>query len=596
MGRESSGRAASSGRASECDLEEHDHADHTFQRSSAQQIPPARGGTRPERERGRRRDVPCGAMDDAELVASALDESPHAFAAIYDRYVDRIYDYARSVLRSDADAADVTQETFLAASQRLDQLRDPSKLRPWLYAIARSHSFRIVRERERTQVSDDIDGVAEMTAPEGEIDARELVWSAAAGLAASDRDILDLHLRQGLDGQELADVLGVTANVANVALHRVRTRLEESIGAVLLAKTSKKECPELDVLMVDGLNPLARKRIARHINKCVICEDRRRAMVSPSVLFASTPLAVAPLLMRDRFLESIGTASAIEASDSLGWRADGFPIAEPIARVAGVGGATTRAKRRARLVAIASSAAVVLLGVAGLFLLLQSDTAGSDEIAVEPAVTSAAGAAQSTTEPAAPSTTTRPEGTTTSPATILATPPPSTLATLSNAPASPTTAVPPSLAAAPRLPPAAAPPVAAPPPAPDPTLPDPVVASTVADVPVPTDPAATDPVVTDPEVTTTVAETVPAVPVISLVNFECATTMQVTVDVDPSASVSGRFETLAGQSTPLVAHSTTQGRFSAELAIGEGRVTPRVVATGPGGTSTLTLADCIIIG
>jgi hypothetical protein len=76
----------------------------------------------------------------------------------------------------------------------------------------------------------------------------------------------------------------------------------------------------------------------------------------------------------------------------------------------------------------------------------------------------------------------------------------------------------------------------------------------------------------------------------------CASTMQVIVDIDPAASVTGTFETLAGQSTPLILHPTIAGRFSAELAIGEGRVTPLVVATGPGGTRTLTLTDCIVVG
>jgi hypothetical protein len=71
--------------------------------------------------------------------------------------------------------------------------------------------------------------------------------------------------------------------------------------------------------------------------------------------------------------------------------------------------------------------------------------------------------------------------------------------------------------------------------------------------------------------------------------------MQVTVDIDPSISVSGSFKTLAGQSSPLTAQGGVEGRFLGELVIGEGRVTPRVVATGPGGTTTLNLADCIVI-
>lgn len=484
-------------------------------------------------------------MEDAELVASAIAKSPDAFAALYDRYVDRIFDYARSVLRSDADAADVTQDTFLVASQRLDQLRDASRLRPWLYAIARSHAFKVIRERQRTQVSDDVDEVVEMTTPDGEIDAQQLVWAAAAGLTPSDRDILDLHLRQGLDGQELAVALGVTANVANVALHRVRTRLEQSVGAVLLAKTSKQECAELDELMADGMNPLARKRIVRHLDTCTICDDRRRAMTSPSALFAATPLALAPLVLRDRVLGSIGTELAASAADLLDWRTDGFPTPEPIPDVAG--SSTTHPTPRTTPMAFAASAAVVLLAVVGVFLMLRSsatDSSESAETTPEQSIAVLPTPIPSTTSIAPPGT-------------ALSVAPPSTRAPLANAPDTPTASVP--------------------------TEPD-------VDVD-PAPPPATDPVAT------AVPETVPdPLPVISLIDVTCASTMQVVVDIDPKISVTGTFETLSGASTPLIVDPGIAGRFSAELAIGEGRVTPLVVATSAGGTVTLALDDCIVIG
>ena len=65
-----------------------------------------------------------------------------AFAAIYDRYADRLHDFCWSVLRDRDEAADATQDAFLVAAERLGQLRDPERLRPWLYAVARSQALR----------------------------------------------------------------------------------------------------------------------------------------------------------------------------------------------------------------------------------------------------------------------------------------------------------------------------------------------------------------------------------------------------------------------------------------------------------------------
>jgi DNA-directed RNA polymerase specialized sigma24 family protein len=89
------------------------------------------------------------ARDDAELVRAATAGDRRAFAAIYDRYADRLYDFCWSVLRDRDEAADATQDAFLVAAERLGQLRDPERLRPWLYAAARSQALRRARARSR---------------------------------------------------------------------------------------------------------------------------------------------------------------------------------------------------------------------------------------------------------------------------------------------------------------------------------------------------------------------------------------------------------------------------------------------------------------
>ena len=80
-------------------------------------------------------------MDDAELVRGARSGDRSAFAEIYDRYADRIHDFCHSMLRDRAEAADAMQDTFLVAFERLDQLRDPSRLKSWLFAIARNNAL-----------------------------------------------------------------------------------------------------------------------------------------------------------------------------------------------------------------------------------------------------------------------------------------------------------------------------------------------------------------------------------------------------------------------------------------------------------------------
>ena len=63
---------------------------------------------------------------DADLVHAHLAGDRAALAAIYDRYAASLYDTAAALLRDPHEAADAVQDTFVAASQHLGQLRDPT--------------------------------------------------------------------------------------------------------------------------------------------------------------------------------------------------------------------------------------------------------------------------------------------------------------------------------------------------------------------------------------------------------------------------------------------------------------------------------------
>lgn len=249
---------------------------------------------------------------DAELVAGVLAGDREAFAGIYDRYADRLFDFCMSVLRDRQDAEDAVQDTFVLVAQRLAQLNDPERLRPWLYAVARSVALRRTKARKRVVLDSEVTDMPDPSAgPQQAAEhaaLRELVWSAAAGLSERDRALLDLHLRQGLDGAELGEAMGVSASHAYVLLTRLRDQVERSLGALLIARLGRKDCTELSELLSswDGtFSPLMRKRVARHVDGCELCGTKRRTMVSPIALLAAVPLVTAPIYLRDRVMENV---------------------------------------------------------------------------------------------------------------------------------------------------------------------------------------------------------------------------------------------------------------------------------------------------
>jgi RNA polymerase sigma factor (sigma-70 family) len=331
---------------------------------------------------------------DAALVAAFLERGDRsAFAAIYDRYADSLYDTAVVLLRDRDEAADAMQDVFVTAAQRLGQLRDPSRLRAWLFAVLRNDVYRRSARRQRQRPTDptapgafDVAAVRDPHAEGDAVIAAELaavVDGAAGGLDDRDRMVLQLSVRQGLSGSDLAAALGVTPEQSHVLVHRMRERVERSLGAYLVARRGRSDCADLAELLRSWngtFDVLTRKRVARHVDQCAVCDTtRRKWAVVP--LLGATPALAAPIELRERILGRIDAAGGFPGSDGRNGSgfvadADGFPVDDrswpvgdddavdgpdvsPIDVVAGDPESTHRRRRGLLLVA----AAVVLFGV-----------------------------------------------------------------------------------------------------------------------------------------------------------------------------------------------------------------------------------------
>src|ERR1700739_956799 len=161
---------------------------------------------------------------DAELARAAAAGDRQAFASIYSPSAARLQDFGVGILRDREGAADCVQDTFCRAAEQLPQLREPDKLRPWLYAITRNEALRHLRARRRETVTAEMPDVVSGEAGPDTLAARselaDLIAQAAGGLAARDRSVLELAYRHGLDGPELAQALDVSQSNANVMVFR----------------------------------------------------------------------------------------------------------------------------------------------------------------------------------------------------------------------------------------------------------------------------------------------------------------------------------------------------------------------------------------
>ena len=275
---------------------------------------------------------------DAQLVSSYLAGDRSALAAIYDRYAPGLYDTARAMLSNSHDASDMVQDVFCLAAERLGQLRDHDRLKPWLYAVLRNEVYKRTKRRRRATPTDfQAEGTPDVPAAYDPRGAGEgaaydelaaLVRAAAAGLDERDRLVLELSIRQGLGGRDLADALGVSADQSYSLVHRMRDRVEKSLGALTVAKAGRRDCPDLDRVL-DGwdgeFTVLIRKRVNRHIEECPTCDGNRRKL-APLALFGAAPAFALPLGLRDRVLAATAAPGGSPPSRAgRHWGHDGFP-------------------------------------------------------------------------------------------------------------------------------------------------------------------------------------------------------------------------------------------------------------------------------
>lgn len=185
--------------------------------------------------------------EDAERVARATRGEVEAWREIYDLHAT-IVRRACGVFGSltAADVEELVQETFVHAMERLGDLRDPSRLRPWLLAVARSRCLKRLRRARVERRA--VDALAVEPPPEGPAGSSEEERIRGERVAVV-RDLIDalpegperetvilFYVEGRLSAREIAERLGVGKSAVTMRLERFRARVKKQLVARLLGE------------------------------------------------------------------------------------------------------------------------------------------------------------------------------------------------------------------------------------------------------------------------------------------------------------------------------------------------------------------------
>ncbi|WP_374984779.1 sigma-70 family RNA polymerase sigma factor [Streptomyces fradiae] len=242
-----------------------------------------------------------------ELVTAARAGDGRARERLVEDYLPLVYNVVGRALDGHADVDDVVQDTMFRALDGLGGLREPSRFRSWLVAIAMNQIRRRWNDRQQAPTAP-LERVVERPDPAGDFvdltilrlglsGQRREVAEATRWLDEDDRALLSLWWQEAsgrLTRAELADALGVPARHAAVRVQRMKAQLETG-RVVVRALSATPRCGALARLTEDWDGrpaPVWRKRVARHARGCRACGGHWADLIPAEGLLAGLALVV----------------------------------------------------------------------------------------------------------------------------------------------------------------------------------------------------------------------------------------------------------------------------------------------------------------
>jgi RNA polymerase sigma-70 factor (ECF subfamily) len=197
-----------------------------------------------------------GADEDSALVARVQAGDRSAFAALVRRHGPSLLRFARIFVREQTAAEEVVQDTWMGILEGLDGFEGRASFKTWLYRILANRArTRAVREGRSVPFSALADAEGDEPAvdpgrfepgghwrdpPVGWTDetperlalaaeTRAVIEDAVRALPQAQRAVLVLRDEDGLDTDEICNLLDLTVTNQRVLLHRARTRVRQAL-------------------------------------------------------------------------------------------------------------------------------------------------------------------------------------------------------------------------------------------------------------------------------------------------------------------------------------------------------------------------------
>ena len=166
--------------------------------------------------------------EDLSLLGRVATGDRPAFRQLYERYADRVFRFALSIVRQAHLAEDVLQETMIVVWKRAKTFKGNSKPSTWILGIARNLAFNLLRKEKR---GDRLPAEKPTTDPAKQAELSVHVERALETLPDHHREVMHLVFYEEMNLREAAEVLGIPEGTVKSRMHHARKALAKELTA-----------------------------------------------------------------------------------------------------------------------------------------------------------------------------------------------------------------------------------------------------------------------------------------------------------------------------------------------------------------------------
>lgn len=181
-------------------------------------------------------------ISDEELVAKHINGDSQALDVLIRRYFKQVFFFAKTYVKQDMEAEDVTQETFVKLWKSIKQFDSDKKFKTWLFQIAKNTSIDFLRKHKNLMPAQNIDEeqmlftmenmVDESPLPQELFDSRKFTEQfdeILNTLPESYKTAVVLHLQQELTFEEVSDIVHEPLNTVKSRYRRAMQKIKEIV-------------------------------------------------------------------------------------------------------------------------------------------------------------------------------------------------------------------------------------------------------------------------------------------------------------------------------------------------------------------------------